>query len=172
MGHDLYNVGEALEELSDFSWHVNRANKMLKLSDIEEKKKGDKGSCLTGALTRLSSERFHTAADRQVQICIAKHWTEVGDPVEPLGGGSKTQKVLATSQEDQPCQLTRTPGSPQSYQPKSVLGWPSTYVAEGCLLRPQGGRMLGVGGTLSEVKGRRHGEESWKGELGWAAFGM
>lgn len=85
VGHDLCKVGEALDELSDLSWHVNRANKMLKLSGREEKKKGDKGSCLTGALARLSSERFHTAADRQMQICIAKHWTEVGDPVEPLG---------------------------------------------------------------------------------------
>lgn len=63
VGRDLYKIGEALEDLSDLSWHVNWVNKMLKLSGREEKKKEDKRFCLTGALARLSSERFHTTAD-------------------------------------------------------------------------------------------------------------
>ena len=54
--------------------------------------------------------------------------------MEELGEGLKELKGMATPQEDQQCQLTRTPGSSQglSHQPESIHGLVmahSTYVA-------------------------------------------
>lgn len=39
MGHDLYEVGKALVDLSDLDQHVNQVCKVLKQSRVDEKKK-------------------------------------------------------------------------------------------------------------------------------------
>jgi hypothetical protein len=97
-----------------------------------------------------------------------------------LGEGLKELKVMETLQEDQQCKLTWIPGNSQRLEPpiKEHIGaglrTSGTYVAEDCLVWPQGEMIhltckdlmnLGWGGggggiqsgktALSEAKGRR-----------------
>ena len=56
--------------------------------------------------------------------------------MEELGEGMKEPKGMATTQEEQQCQLTWTPGSSQRlcHQPKSIhvlVPWPLAYMSRG-----------------------------------------
>lgn len=82
----------------------------------------------------------------QIQIRTAHHWTENGDPMKELEEGLKELKRSVTPEEDQQCQLTRTPQSSQrpSLQPRSIYGLvhdPQHICRRDCLDWPQWERM-------------------------------